>query len=375
MNRTFKITILLWLLYAIIMIFFVGHHRTVSINYWLAANQWIAERPLYSNNGIGYIYLPQSAILYALLTPLSFDRSEELWRILSLSVFIWGLLRISELISALTAHKLKTSFLVLSLIAFPLCFDSVRNGQAHLMVTGLMMLATYSISKERWQQAAFLTALALFIKPTAIVYLLLVSTVFFSDIGLYLLLWIAGFMFLPFLTASGTYVISQYIDFSHMLVNAANLGHSQDWAQIFNLISQSGWEMPHFFQNLTRLLVALLVLVTAYLIKNKARLANTSLWILMLAMVYLMLFNPRTENNDYMMLTPVLGYCIIECIQNKKIFGLLFLLLLTFSLIDCFYISNLIPGHRNWAAPFMTVILAAWLALDSGHLMAKAVRK
>lgn len=368
MSRTLKITFFLWLIYAVVMIFVVGHHRTVSINYWIAANQWIAEQPLYSQGGAGFIYLPQSAILYALLTPFSFDRSEELWRLLSLGIFIWGLYKISELISAPKGQqfppkgdKFTSAFLVLTLIAIPLCFDSIRNGQAHLIDTGLMMLATYSIGKQHWQQAAFLMVLAFFIKPTAIVFLLLVMGVFFLELGLYCLLWLSAFMFLPFLTASASYVISQYQGCFTMLLKAATLGHSQDWAQFFNLIAQTGWEMPHSLQNVIRISAALLVLVGGYVIKNKYDLADIALWLLMLAMVYLMLFNPRTENNDYMMLAPVLGYCIVACIQNKKIFSLVFLILITFGLVDCFYLSNLIPGHRNWAAPSMAVVLFGYL--------------
>ncbi len=361
MERSFKFTLLLWFLYAVVMIFFTGHLRTVSINYWLAANHWLAEQPLYNHSGIGFIYFPQSAILYTLLTPFTFEKSEALWRVLSLSIFIWGLFRVSELISNLTQYELKKSFLISTLIAIPLCFDSLRNGQAHLLVTGLLALASYAISKKNWKQTAFLISLACFIKPTAVVYLLLVTGIFFAELGLYVFAWIAIFAFLPFLTASKSYVVSQYLSCAIMLTHAADLGQPRDWAQIFNLISQSGWDISYFFQNMIRVSLALVTLWMAYFIKNQNNLTTTALWLLMLAMMYLMLFNPRTENNDYMMLTPVLSYCMIEVVHNKKIFGIGFLLLLTFGFVDCFYISNLITGNHNWAAPLMAVILLFYL--------------
>lgn len=348
----------IWLLFTLGIIFFANHHRTVSINYWLAAQHWLAQQPLYQNNGKGFIYLPQSAILYLPLAKLPFALSEAIWRILSLSVFAWGLFRFTPL---LTVSAKAQVFLGLTLLAILLCFDSARNGQMHLLTTGLLMLATVAISQTRWRKATFLIVLAFFLKPTAIVFLLLTAGIFFAETGIYFIGWGLLFMLLPFFTQAWHYVISQYLACITMLQIAAQVGSAQDWAQFFNLIAQTGWEMPYFLQTIVRMTVAYLFLLLGYFIKKRCSLPETAVWLLMLAMEYLMLFNPRTENNDYMMLTPVLAYCLVNSMNLKKIYHLGFLLVITLGLIGSYYVSNLFPGHHNWSAPLMGVLLLGYL--------------
>jgi len=100
------------------------------------------------------------------------------------------------------------------------------------------------------------------------------------------------FVLIPFTTQSTGYVFSQYLACLDMLKTASALGHSQDWAQFFNLISQSGWELPQLWQNVIRILVALVFLQMGFLIKKRCSLSETAAWLLMMAMIYLILFNP-----------------------------------------------------------------------------------
>ena len=79
-----------------------------------------------------------------------------------------------------------------------------------------------------------------FLKPTAVVFLLLIAVVYFKETWKYFSVWIMLFMLTPFATQSADYVVSQYVACLEMLKIASTLGHPQDWAQFFNLIAQMG---------------------------------------------------------------------------------------------------------------------------------------
>lgn len=363
MNHTSKITVSIWLVFGLAMIIFADHHRTVSIEYWQAAHHWLAQQPLYNHSGRGFIYLPQSALLYTPLALLPLAWSEAIWRILSVTVFVWGLFRLTPLFTPEIPQKRQAVLLlIVSLPLLLLGFDSVRNGQMHLLMTGLLMSATAYISQKQWLKATFLITLGFFLKPTAVVFLLLVMGVFPVETGLYFLLWGLIFMLAPFLTQSWHYVAGQYSACITMLETVARTGGPQDWAQFFNLPAQFGWQMAPYTQTVVRVIAAGICLLAALGIKYRRNLGETALWLLMLSMVYLMLFNPRTENNDYIMLAPVIGFGLFHSLVNRKFYCLGYLALLIAGLLSSYYLSNLFPHHRNWGAPLMAVLLLIYLA-------------
>lgn len=356
--------IILWSLLYLALLVFADPHRTVSFNYWLAAQHWLREESLYLQTGKGFIYLPQAAILYIPLTWLPFPWSEAVWRLLSLTVFVWGLWRITPLLLTPTeSHSVPVAFFWLTLLAIPLCFNSVRNGQMHLLNTGILMLATVACQNRQWQKATFLITLAVFLKPTAIVFLLLTLGIYFTETVGPFALWVSAFMLLPWVTQSWGYVLSQWEDCWKMLIVASQPSSAQDWTQFFNLISQTGWETPPLWQNILRAVVALCTLWIGR--------RSPAIWILLLGMTYITLFNPRSELNDYMMLTPVLGYAFFHSATAKHKERLFFLFLITGGIIGGNYLSNLLPGHHNWAAPLMGVLLSGylWMCYDRPFIL------
>ena len=354
-----------WLIFSVVILFFVDHQRTASITLWEAGRHWLMGQPLYGDDGRGFIYLPHSAMFYVPFAALPFAWSEALWRILSLSVFAAGLFRFIAVFLDHKPGQTNQYFLLATVISFLLAFDSARNGQIHLLITGLMMFAAVKLTQRQWSKAIFLIVLSFFLKPTAIVFLLLVASTFFLETLLYFLIWGGLFLLLPFLTQSWHYVWGQYQGSINMLILAANTGHPKEWAQAFNLVAQLGWEMPPVLQNLIRVLAALVILYWSKLIRQQGDLQQTVVWVLMLAMNYLMLFNPRTENNDYMMLIPGLSYCLISSLINKKFYHTGFLAMVIIGLAGDYYISNLLPDHHNWAAPLIGLLSLGYLAVWS----------
>jgi alpha-1,2-mannosyltransferase len=370
------ITLLIWGIFTLSIVIFANHHRTASFTLWDAAQRWMAQLPLYLGTGKGFIYLPHTAILYTPFILPSFAWSEALWRLLSMAVFTWGFFELMTIIpvyNTMSRQRQNILLLILTPLILLLCLDCIRNGQIHLLMTGLLMWATVNISRRQWLMATFLITLSFFLKPTAIVLLLLTAGVFPLETLLYFLMWITIFLLLPFLTQSWHYAASQYASWAHSLTIISSLGKTHEWPQFFNLFDQVGLDFSQKTQHLIRIVVALIVLGTGRWIKKHQNLNETSLWILMLSMIYLMLFNPRNENNDYMMLAPIILYGVIQTVANNKFYQLSFLIIVSVGLIARYYISKLFAGHHNWGAPLMTMLLLAYLitVLSRFHLHAK----
>ena len=67
-----------------------------------------------------------------------------------------------------------------------------------------------------------------------------------------------------------------------------------------------------------------------------------------------MLFNPRTENNDYIILAPAIGYYLANMVQHKKIFQQFILIMICIGFVGDYYFSSLfILEHHNWFSPLM----------------------
>ncbi len=362
---------ILWLIFIVaicILIILSGYNRTVSLNYWLAAKHWIEGQPLYSLKGAGFIYFPQSAILYTPLALLPFHVSEIFWRIISLSMFAWGIYCFATLTQQGVFNQVKTGstynyinsqgffFLLMTLIAIPLSFSSARNGQMHLFMVGLLLWALYALSKRHWWKSACLLVIAFALKPTAIVLLLMVAGLYWA-VGWRLLIGLIILSGFPFLTQSPHYVWHQYLDGIISLKKTVELGSNGNWAQIFSLLTQFGVEIDKYVQTITRLLSALIIFALGYLIKKRYSINETTLWVFGLSICYLLLFNPRTESNGYFMLAPAMGLIMGAAIIKRRYAVICLLIILLLAFISGYYITAaLTPGHSAWLDPILGLI-------------------
>jgi hypothetical protein len=179
------------------------------------------------------------------------------------------------------------------------------------------MIALAAIHRQHWGSAAALLTAALAFKPLAIVFILLVGAIY-RPLAIRLVMGIAVFFAAPYLLQQIGYVTNQYLASIDMFDKAAQLGFGREWAQLFSLGSLAGIDVSPAWQTALRLAAALATLalcqqacITPFKseIRNrKSEIASGALIrIYALATVYLLLFNPRTENNSYLMLSPVIG--------------------------------------------------------------------
>jgi len=251
----------------------------------------------------------------------------------------------------------------MSWLSATLSWSSALNGQSTLTMAGLVMLGVGEIARHRYWRAAALMTLALAVKPLAIV-MLLIAAVFWPRVALRLPVTCGLALLVPFLLKSPEYVISQYIDCATMLRDAAHLGAQKPWAQLFGMLQVAEIEFSESFQTKARVVAALLTLAAAWHTRRRLAEARALLYLYALATCYLMLFNPRTENNSYAMLAPAIGWCCAEAVLLERRWrpALAFVLIAIGTIGSHEFGRQLLPSSRAiWLAPLMALWFTAVL--------------
>jgi len=295
----------LWLIVLLVMcgLMLNGNRRSVTPAYHGAALRWLSSRPLYDDSGRGFLYLPTAAVAYVPFAVLPHTAGEIAWRLLAIGCYAWGLWRACRLIQQQDGRQL---FLLATLLTLPLCLSSARNGQSTLPMTGLMLLGAVAAAEGRWWRSAACLALSVALKPLAIVMLLLMGGVH-APLRWRLPLALAAVFAAPFLLQTPAYVAAQYAGCWEMFQAASDFGYVPRWSQPFAALEVWGLAVPRVVQTILRVLAAGLTLGLAVYAQRKWQPPRAAIWIFTLAACYLMLFNPRTENNTYSCLGPAIG--------------------------------------------------------------------
>ena len=145
---------LIWLGFAIGVVLFAwseGFSHTVTSAYRGGAEPWLAHQPIYTvSQWGGFLYPPVSAMLFAPFTLLPHDLGEALWRLTNLGVLAWGVRQASAAASRLGGVEL---FPLSTLLCLAALLPAARNGQATLLITGLLLVAVEATVRRRWWTA------------------------------------------------------------------------------------------------------------------------------------------------------------------------------------------------------------------------------
>ena len=352
-----------------ISVFAATPHRSVSSNYEQAAVHWIEGAPLYAEskaNGHGFLYLPQAAILHIPFATLSNISGlpwfgDVCWRIsswLMLTFSCWHFRKLS-------LNSRETDWIMASCVSL-LGVSCLRIGQSTVLLTALMILAVVAWRWQRFTQATLCIALAVAVKPLAIVLALLMFAIS-SPMRVRLFLASIALVLFPFACQAPGYVIQQYRECWTMLRTAADLGNSGDWAQLFGMLDFFGVPTSGRLQNIVRIVAAFATLVLAFRTLNIASVEKQAMWLFTWTVVYLLLFNPRTENSTYCLLGPVLGVIVADSsIRNGRSIQTIMLTVLSVLIAGSYEIGkNFTPSGdtANWLAPMACCILLVYLLI------------
>jgi hypothetical protein len=341
-----------------------GSSRTVVPAYREGAVSWMAGETIFKHPGVGgFVYLPQAAVLFLPLALLPAAAGEVVWRLFNIGVYALGILQFARLARGPSGREL---FPLMTLVTLPLAWDCARNGQATLIITGLMLLAVADIAASRWWRATLWLALAVAFKPLAIVLVLLVMTVDRPMTGR-VLVGMLAIALVPFLTQRPEYVAEQYAAFWSSLTKAAHVGAvEKGWTSPFNALQLAGIVVPEKVQTLLRLAGAFGTLALCFLARRRHDPARSGVLVFSLAALYLMLFSPRTENNTYAMLAPAVAAALAGAFLREQRYGEGVLLsCAAAALAGSRQIERLLTPHAatSWVSPLMAVLFCGYLVL------------
>jgi hypothetical protein len=341
-----------------------GNRRTVTGNYREAAFLWFLGKDLYAGalgTGHGFLYLPQAAILFAPFAWLPLAASEIAWRALSVGAFAIGLRRYASLGGRDSGAEL---FPLMTALSLPLAFSCFRNGQSTVLIAALMMLAVADLADRRWTRATVWLSLGLALKPLVLVLTLLAGALY-RPMRWRLLAGTAVVFAFPFLFQRPGYVMDQYRSCVAGMQVTAALGIESYWAHLFGMLKVAGVSIPPSVQTGIRIVAAGGTLGLCLLARRRCTAAETGVWLYALAACYLMLFNPRTENNTYAMLGPAISvFCGRALLVDRRPRVAMALALAAVGILGSHQITRWItpPPRSVWLAPLACTGFLAFLA-------------
>jgi alpha-1,2-mannosyltransferase len=292
---------LIWAVIAVVVFTIVAiqpDKRTATLEYQKASTRWWDSDNLYKGKN-NYLYLPQAAMLYTPFNVLPKRVGEPLWRMVCLGSLAFGLWAAARHLAPGRAGAL---FLMATLLVLPCSLSSARNGQVNMPLAAIYLLTALTLARQRWHVAALLLALSLALKPISVVPILLCGVLFPRTI-LPLILWLGLMLAAAYLHPDPKYVTWQYGVFWEKLTGSSAKPTGQTWSDFAGMLDQFHLSISQSAQTLIRAGAAVLTfgasLVAVWKIQDVLRRALT---VMFFAVIYLMLFNPRTETNSYIIL-------------------------------------------------------------------------
>jgi len=337
--------------------------RSIFPIYQYAALAWFKGQQIYEMSGIGgFTYFPQAAILFTPFALLPSAAGEMAWRLVSIGAIAFALRSFGSLVAERSGKNL---FPLMTLVAIPIVWDCARNGQATLLMTAVMLMAVVDVARLHWWRATLWLALAVAIKPLAIVLVLLIAAINrpMTSRALFGMVLLALF---PFLTQRPGYVIEQYVTCLQNMAISAHVGvAAHGWTSPFTALrAVTGIDVPEKLQTLMRLAGALGTLVLCYVSRRRHDAATSAIFLFSLAALYVMLFSPRTENNTYAMLGPALALFLARAVKIEGRSGEAILLgVMALALVASRPIERLLAPHAEqiWLSPLVAACLAVYV--------------
>ena len=331
---------------------------SVTHEYFPTARTWWGGlRDLYTPGIAGYLYLPQSIFLFSPFAWLPSPWNDVLWRLFALLLLAARLRRVSFLMCVERGREVFAWATLLVLLA---AWGAARNGQTNAHLAGLMLHICVDIAERRWWRATLLLWVGMMMKPIAIVMILLCAALL-RPMAWRLAIGLVVFACLPYLHPDSGYVSRQYQLGFEKILRSSQPGE-KPYADIVGLLRTLGVTLPQALRSTMQVLAALLTLGACRLgFKRGGPLQG--IWLqTAFAACYLVLFNPRTETNSYVLLAPfVAGAAVLTWLTGARRIEWGGLLVLCVAL-GC---DNYGRAFHNlttlWLKPLTALVFVGWL--------------
>jgi hypothetical protein len=372
-----------------------------------AARNWVEGLPLYSPGGPPspdldcYRYSPLIAVLLVPLGLLPDPVGGVLWRLLNGAAFLGGLAWWSRAAHSPPAHRKQSALpepeapagawltepeaparAWLALLVLPLAIGNLHNGQANLLVLGLLLAAMAAVAQERWTWAATCTALACLLKVYPLALGLLLATRYPRAFGLRLAGMIAVGLLMPFALQDSSFVAEQY----------------QSWFACLRADDRSGFPVEYGYRDFQHLCRVAGLPISTEVYRGIQVLAGAALAGLCLAgqragwerrrllrflfggaCCWMTLFGPATESCTYVLIGPALAWAMVELAAGprRQVAGVW--LGTAYSLLLVAQAACWFPGGRSVQAlglqPLAALVLVVYLVLQAWALNSKGVEQ
>ena len=318
----------------------------------------MAGEPLYTHPLV-YNYLPVFAPFFIPFHCLPIPVGDLLWLLLSAGLLASGLWRLLRQLN----RNQWSIFLLMTVLVLPLCLSSLRNGQANALLTALMLHTVACLQLKEWNRAALLIMLAIVVKPIALVLVLLVPLVY-PQILWRLVITMVLLAVLPFGLGAPAYVLAEHRAFvAHFKICSAVTRHHN--ADISGIIETFGRALSPDVSRMLRVIAGALTAGTWWWVGRRLREPQRGLFLYALVAAYLMVFNPMTEANGYVILAPAIGLWTVMALAvpgAQPIVAGLFFISATMSLLPTLLWSVCGNYFKLFWYPAMTIVFVGLVA-------------
>lgn len=366
--------VMVWCLFVIAMavLAVVRPERPITHIYRNAVIDWWSSVPVYGQGIHGFLYFPSSAVLLGPLAALPLGLGDQIWRLVMVTVFSGAVYRVALLLHPNMGRTLAAWVLV---AAIPTASINVLRGQCELMMMSVVLHAAVDLARGRDRRGAMMLALAVALKPLALVPALLFAVVrpgVRRPLGLGVLIAVVA----PFLHPDPSYVAGQYVAMFGKLATAA-APDSGRWFDLTRLLAEAGVQPAYATMTVLRLSVALLVVGIAWMAVRRLDHATGMIVTLMLGAWYLVLFNPRTEEGSYLSVAVLTTLAALVEHRRPRAGAVPMLLGLAVAGLGLhFYGGWLYRPTQMWLKQALTLALLGyplWLVLTRRSLIAQPV--
>jgi len=243
---------------------------------------------------------------------------------------------------------------------------SLYNGQANIIMLGVMLLGLAAAAQHRWNWAAGWLALATLIKGYPVALALLLATLYPRRFPLRFAVALAAGLLLPFAAGSPTTVIDQYSHwFAHLqdstTIMRERLRSIDHLFVVYNHpLSSQGFLLLEFLAGLT--VLGLSLLHAQRTDDTRQQLTRT----FQLFAIWVVLFGPATESCTYVVLAPALAWSLVEAYRRPlPWFGrsMLVASLVMMGPVVTDLFGNTVRNFANehGSQPLGALLFAAWL--------------
>ncbi len=330
-------------------------HRSATETANQAAEDWWARKDLYQGH-LGMNYLPQFAIVFSPFWAVPGRAPGDiLWRVFSTAVLLYGIWRLTRNVFGEGCGR---AFFLVSAISLWPCLSSMRNGQANELLSALLVVSTALILEKRWWPAACIIAFSIIIKPLGIVMLGLAVFVY-RPLIVPCIIAVLAVALSPFLFGPPDYVWNQYVFLVDNLKDCATVTEHR-FADINGIFRTLGHGLPNDVSLVLRPLAGLVVLGLWLFGARRTEEPFRALMFLALSSAYIVVFNPMTEANSYVIVGPAMGIMAVYLGSREKRVGLgwaVAVMVLTIGLLPE-PLRRLTPNFSLWWHPTMAILFA-----------------